>query len=106
MTERAFSVEDYGVRRRRLTGLLALVFIVAQVLFAAHAGAHPDPLFDHAAQTCEICLAGAVAGDPHDLISEYATPSAIFASVARPAGAAIVVANALLAASPRGPPVN
>lgn len=77
----------------------------AQLLFAAHAGAASEDISDHATQTCEFCLAGAIAADPEDLAVRLTAPDLSFAAAARPVAAEILVAIALIAAPPRGPPL-
>lgn len=93
-------------RRLRLMGLLALVLVAAQLLFAAHAASGPEDLIDHAPSSCEFCLAAAVSGDPHALVGDLAPPPVSFSSVRRPVAAEIIVVGALRAANPRGPPLH
>lgn len=92
-------------RRLRLMGLLALVLVAAQLLFAAHAASAPDDLIDHAPSSCEFCLAAAVSGDPDALVDDIAPPLVSFSSVRQPVAADIIVVGALRAANPRGPPL-
>lgn len=92
--------EGSDPRRVRFAAFFACLLVAAQLLFAAHA----DAFADHAPQSCEYCLAAAVAGDPNDLVVDLAPPAAVLADVARPAAIDFVVAQALRAASPRGPP--
>ncbi len=105
MNCREQKAERGGERRFRLLAIVGLVFALAQILFAAHVGAATDDLADHTKQACEICLAGALSTDPHDLGVEVSTPVVSYAAVARPVAADIIVAKSLIAANPRGPPV-
>jgi hypothetical protein len=91
-------------RRARFLALIAVLFAFAQFMFAAHAGATADELLDHAPQTCEFCLAGAVADDPHNLVFEVTAPAALFVGVASPVAGEFIVDGSFRAASPRGPP--
>ncbi|NWG92668.1 MAG: hypothetical protein HXY21_09200 [Parvularculaceae bacterium] len=92
-----------GARARAWT-LFAVLFVAAQLLFAAHAGAAPDDLLDHSPTSCAFCLAGAVADDPSELSVAAAAPVAILGAARRPVAAEIVASGALGGAQPRGPP--
>lgn len=100
MDVRAIAQGGDEPRRVRLVALFALLFVAAQILFAAHA----DDLSDHAPQSCEYCLAAAVADDPNDLVVELAAPLVSYARARQPVAAVLIVEGALRAANPRGPP--
>lgn len=104
MAKAAINADLTVCARARLWALFAVLFVAAQLLFAAHAGASPDDLLDHSPTTCEFCLAGAVADDPAGLSVEVAAPVEILGAVTRPVAAAIVASGALRGAQPRGPP--
>lgn len=93
-------------RRFGLVALLVIVLAAAQLLFAAHAGAASDDISDHAKLTCEVCLSAAVSDDPQDLGVALAAPILSKWDASSPVAADIVVALALIAAHPRGPPVS
>lgn len=94
------------LRRMRLMGLLALLLAAAQLLYAAHAASSPDDLADHSPSSCEFCLAGALSNDPGSLVVDIAAPRFSVSSVRQPVAAEIIVAGALRAANPRGPPLH
>ena len=52
------------VANRNLRSAVAVLFLLAQFLYAVHVGASPTDFPDHAAPTCEICLAAATSNDP------------------------------------------
>lgn len=104
MTLSAIKADLDASARTRLWGLFAVLFVAAQVLFAAHAGAAPDDLLDHSPTSCEFCLAGAVADDPAGRSVDVAAPVEILGAVKLPVAAEIVVQGALRGAQPRGPP--
>jgi hypothetical protein len=101
LTGRTAALEIADPRRVVLAGLFALLLVLAQMLFAAHA----DDVADHAPQSCEYCLSASIAADPDDLIVEVSAPVKSFETVRSPVSAEIVVADALRAANPRGPPL-
>lgn len=105
MRRQAVSIAIVEPHRFRLMAALVFLLAAAQLLFAAHAASNPDELADHTAQTCEVCLAGAISDDPHDLAVRLSAPIVSYAAVSRPVAADVVVADALIAASPRGPPL-
>jgi hypothetical protein len=90
--------------RLRLLGLLAFVFIAAQLLYAAHLGAAPDPLLDHSSSTCDYCLAGAAVDDPTLLVAVLTAPTPVFLQAVLPAETAADIQPLRLAADPRAPP--
>lgn len=102
MSGRTATLEIANPGRSRLLGLLALLLVAAQLLFAAHA----DDLADHAPQSCEYCLSASISSDPDDLVVELSAPQLSFAQVRSPVAAELVVASALRAANPRGPPLR
>lgn len=106
MNGRAILFAKSQSRRLRLFGLLALLLVAAQLMFAAHAASAPDELIDHAPSSCEFCLAGAVSSDPGALVVDIAAPVVSVSSVRQPVGAEIIIAGALRAAHPRGPPLS
>lgn len=81
-------------------GLMALLFVAAQLLFAIHS----DDLTAHAPQSCEYCLAAAIADDPNDLVVEIPAPLVSFEKAEAPVAEEIVVASALQSSAPRAPP--
>jgi hypothetical protein len=103
---RAILFAESQSRRLRLFGLLALLLVAAQLLFAAHVASAPDDLIDHAPSSCEFCLAAAVSGDPDALVDDIAAQLVSFSSVRQPVAADIIVVVALRAANSRGPPLR
>ncbi len=101
MKSRAIALEVADARRVTLAAMLAFVLLLAQALFAAHA----DDLSDHAPQTCEFCLSASIAADPNDLNVELSAPVESFDTARSPVAAEVVIAGALRAANPRGPPL-
>lgn len=84
----------------------ALLFVVAQALFAAHASSSSDGLKGHSADGCAICLAGRVAVDPAagpPLVREP-SPASDPIKIAIPG--ALQTEIAVRAASPRAPPLD
>lgn len=87
-------------RRQRVMGLMALLFVAAQLLFAIHS----DDLAAHAPQSCEYCLAAAISDDPNDLVVEIPAPLVSFDKAQAPVAQEIVIAGALRTSNPRAPP--
>jgi len=81
-------------------GLMALLFVAAQLLFAIHS----DDLTAHTPQSCEYCLAAAISDDPKDLEVEIVAPAASIEAVKQAIAQKIIVSRPLDAAVPRGPP--
>lgn len=90
--------------RLRLLGLLAVWFVAAQLFYAAHLGAAPDPLLDHSSTSCAFCLAGAAADDPTLLAAVFAPPTPVYADIVRPDELTATPEPLRLAANPRAPP--
>lgn len=101
MGARAISNGPLNPARFRAAGLFALLFVAAQLLFAAHA----DSLYPHAPQSCEYCLAAAVSDDPNDLVTEIAGPVETVEPVRALAPEREIVARAPLVANSRAPPL-
>ena len=93
-------------RRARFWGLFAFIFIVAQLLFAAHAGAGRNDLIGHAPSACEYCLAGAAFDDPSLLVAVVSPPTETFAPVETSAVAAAPTVRSIRTANPRAPPLR
>lgn len=99
---RAATLQIADPGRLRLLGLLALLLVAAQLLFAAHA----DDLADHAPQSCEYCLSASISSDPDDLVFEIGAPALSFEFVRSLVAAERIFAAAPRAANPRGPPLR
>jgi len=87
-------------RRTFAAGFVAVLFVLAQILFAAHS----EDFVAHAPQSCEYCLAAAVADDPNDLTIEITAPAISFLPFERMTIAVALVDLTPNSASPRGPP--
>jgi len=57
---------------------LAVLFLAAQLIFAFHAGDGGDNLANHSRADCPVCMAGATAPDPVDLVVSLDAPSLTF----------------------------
>jgi hypothetical protein len=90
--------------RLRLLGSLAVWFVVAQIFYAAHIGAAPDPLLGHSSTSCAYCLAGATADDPTLLAAVFAPPTPVYADIVQPDELTATPEPLRLAANPRAPP--
>lgn len=77
LTAFSSTLSSNGTRLR--FAVIAVFFAVAQLLFAAHAADRPGDLDLHAPQTCEFCMAGAIADDPLALEVTLAPPIFVFA---------------------------
>ncbi len=82
-----------------------MIFIIAQALFATHAGASPDPLQAHSAAECAWCLAGAASDDPDALVPVIEAPAMRLTMARSPFPEALLTEIAVRAASPRAPPL-
>ncbi|MFN0022915.1 MAG: hypothetical protein ACKVS5_03355 [Parvularculaceae bacterium] len=99
-----------GATRERLPTsvgrlLAVMMFIIAQALFATHAGAAPDQLQSHSAAECAYCLAGAASDDPVALAPVISAPALRLGMAQVPIPAALLTEIAVRAASPRAPPL-
>lgn len=101
MTSRVVAAHLGEAGKVRMIGLVALLFAAAQLLFAIHS----DDLAKHAPQSCEFCLAAAVADDPNDLVFAVSAPPVSFEPALAPVTQRFIVARASLSANPRGPPL-
>ncbi len=81
--------------------LLALVLVVAQIAFAAHAEIGKT----HNTQTCAFCLSAPSAKDPNDSGPEFTAPQFVLAPDLHVERANIFETDGPLAAHPRGPPI-
>ena len=81
-------------------GLMALLFVAAQLLFSIHS----DDLTAHAPQSCEYCLAAAISDDPNDLVVEIPAPLVSFEKAQAPVAREIIFVDAPRTSNPRAPP--
>lgn len=95
-----------SARARWLASGLTVLFLAAQLIFAFHVGDGGDNLADHSRADCPVCMAGAMAPDPVDLVVSLDAPKLTFElaeflwkSAARHGGESA-------RANSRGPPLN
>lgn len=84
---------------------IAALFLFAQIVFASHFGATPQALADHAPDECAICIAGATAPDPVDLVAVLDAPVERLETIEYVTGAEHLTAGAVLVANSRAPPL-
>lgn len=82
----------------------ALLFMLAQTLFAAHASTSVEDLKGHSAAECAVCFAGGAGDDPANGLPAIKAPAARSEAVRTAIPAALLTEIAVRAASPRGPP--
>ena len=83
---------------------LAGLFLAAQLIFAAHAGAGADKLGDHSRDDCPVCMASAFAPDPVDLVVAVDAPSVAFEPVEYVVTSSAQRDGERVRANSRGPP--
>ena len=106
MRGRTATLEIADPGRLRLLGLLALLLVAAQLLFAAHAAAKSDFLLDHSPATCAVCIAGTASGDPELLVVSLAKPVAALCAAEAILAVERVLAFTVAAAPARAPPLR
>lgn len=91
---------------RGLLGMaLALVVIVAQALFSAHAASGEPERANHVKVECAVCLAASIAPDPLGLHPKLSAPSLSLIAPITAIPDALLTEIAVRAASPRAPPL-
>lgn len=82
MRSSALALQPFASGRNRLLGLLAFLFVAAQLIVAAHAASGADYIVDHSPTSCAACLAGSSSGDPSLLTVSAEKPVFIIAPAA------------------------
>jgi hypothetical protein len=90
--------------RRRLLGVFAVVYFLAQLIVAAHDPTFAGELIDHIPSECAACLAGGASDDPHDLVPKLTEVSVIIAAADTAIPEALLTDLTVRAAAPRAPP--
>lgn len=98
------TTKDCGQALRLQFGALALLFAVAQLLFAAHVAGASDHLADHVPQNCEYCLAGAMSDDPSALDVVITAPPPAYLTIVNAEIASTPTAFAVVSLRARSPP--
>jgi len=100
----AYALQPFASGRNRLLGLLALLFVAAQLIVAAHAASGTDYLLDHSPTSCAACLAGSSPGDPTLLTVSAEKPIFNFSRAVAVEKAERLSPRSVAAAHARAPP--